>query len=187
MPAPICTEGPSRPIEWPDPMQSTPVRNLPIGTRAGNVAAVEPIRRLGLRHAAAANIREDRRQQNAGDEADQGGHQEQTQRPGASPKNRWLVRSIARVKSTADETREDPDDDRQGQKQLVLAKPELLEARRQGHAHCAPSPCRLAMSSSARSSASGDPQTRSARRSPRTTTSNAVSIWSWVTAPPFAP
>ena len=35
MPAPICTEGPSRPIEWPDPMQSTPVRNLPIGTRAG--------------------------------------------------------------------------------------------------------------------------------------------------------
>ena len=34
-PAPIWTEGPSRPIEWPDPMHSTPVRNLPIGTRAG--------------------------------------------------------------------------------------------------------------------------------------------------------
>ena len=67
----------------------------------GDVPAVEPIRRLRLRHAAAANIREDRCQQNAGDDADQGRHQEQTQRPGASPKNRWLVRSIARVKSTA--------------------------------------------------------------------------------------
>ena len=34
-PAPICTDGPSRPIEWPEPMQSTPVRNLPNGTRVG--------------------------------------------------------------------------------------------------------------------------------------------------------
>ena len=28
-PAPICTDGPSRPIEWPEPMHSTPVMNLP--------------------------------------------------------------------------------------------------------------------------------------------------------------
>ena len=34
-PAPICTDGPSRPIEWPDPMHSTPVMNLPNGTRPG--------------------------------------------------------------------------------------------------------------------------------------------------------
>src|SRR5271165_649610 len=33
--APICTEGPSLPMEWPDPMQSTPVRNLPKATRPG--------------------------------------------------------------------------------------------------------------------------------------------------------
>ena len=32
IPAPICTEGPSRPIEWPDPMHRMPVMNLPSGT-----------------------------------------------------------------------------------------------------------------------------------------------------------
>ena len=35
MPAPICTDGPSLPIECPDPMHSTPVRNLPNGTLQG--------------------------------------------------------------------------------------------------------------------------------------------------------
>ena len=35
MPDPIWTDGPSRPIEWPDPMHNTAVRNLPTGTRAG--------------------------------------------------------------------------------------------------------------------------------------------------------
>jgi len=32
-PAPIWTDGPSRPIEWPEPMHSTPVMTLPNGTR----------------------------------------------------------------------------------------------------------------------------------------------------------
>ncbi len=35
MPPPICTDGPSRPMEWPDAMHSTPVMNFPMGTRAG--------------------------------------------------------------------------------------------------------------------------------------------------------
>ena len=34
-PAPICTEGPSRPIECPDPTHSTPIRNFPRGTSRG--------------------------------------------------------------------------------------------------------------------------------------------------------
>ena len=50
-------------------MHSTPVRNLPNGTRAGNHAAGQVIRRLGLRHAAAADVRKHLRQQDAGDEA----------------------------------------------------------------------------------------------------------------------
>ena len=33
-PAPICTDGPSRPMECPAPMQSTPVMNLPTVVRA---------------------------------------------------------------------------------------------------------------------------------------------------------
>ena len=32
-PAPIWTDGPSRPIDWPEPIVSTPSRNLPIVTR----------------------------------------------------------------------------------------------------------------------------------------------------------
>ena len=35
MPAPICTDGPSRPMECPDPTQRAPVRNLPMTTRPG--------------------------------------------------------------------------------------------------------------------------------------------------------
>ncbi len=33
-PAPICTDGPSRPMEWPAAMVSAPVRNFPMGVRA---------------------------------------------------------------------------------------------------------------------------------------------------------
>lgn len=99
--APICTEGPSRPIERPDPMHSTPVRNFSIGTRAGmcppcrrNAASVcgTPLPRTSgktvasrmpvttLTRAGTANSR---------------------RCVGANPKNRWLVRSMASVKSTA--------------------------------------------------------------------------------------
>ena len=148
-PAPICTDGPSRPIEWPEPMHSTPVRNLPNGTRAGNHAARQVVRRLGLRHAAAAHVGKHLRQQNARDEAHRAaGRRTAAARDGARPNSRWLVCSIATREQHGGEAGEDADDDRQDEKQLVLAQPQLLRAR-DGVAHFASAPCRRPMRASA--------------------------------------
>ena len=74
-PAPMCTEGPSRPSERPAPMQRAPVRNFPTGVRTWITSFGEVIGHLRLRHPAAPRIPEITRQEEARDQACQFRHE----------------------------------------------------------------------------------------------------------------
>ena len=128
-------------------MQSTPVRNLPSGTGPDH-AARQVIRRFGLRHAAAAHVRKDLRQQKPGDEAHErrDGEQAQTRRSQAKQPVAGLF--DRQREQDGGESGQHADDDRQDEKDLILAQPELLRTR-QCRAHRVSAPWRRPISSSA--------------------------------------
>ena len=129
-PAPICTDGPSRPIEWPEPMHSTPVMNLPSGTRAGmtppcrwyaaSVCGTPLPRTSGNTFASRTPVTR----------LTSGGHQQTAAAStGASPKSRWLVAIDGDGEQHGRQSGQDADHDREREEQLVLAQAKLLEAR----------------------------------------------------------
>ena len=79
-PAPICTDGPSRPIECPDPDAQRARQELADRNAQRNHPALQVVRRLGLRHAAAAHVGKHRGEQHAGQQAHAGGHEQQSRR-----------------------------------------------------------------------------------------------------------
>ena len=102
MPAPIWTDGPSRPMECPEPTQSTPVMNFPIGIRAGITPPFRwkavlvwgtPLPRTSGKNFESSIpvpilITAGTRKRRVFD--------------GVAPKKRWLAPSMASEKSTAD-------------------------------------------------------------------------------------
>ena len=90
-------------------------------------------------------------QQHAGDHADDGGTRNNRSRRRTRPKNSRVVRSIASVNKHRRQARQDADDDRQRQEQLVFAEPELLGRERWWHGYRSDS-WRRPISTSARSS-----------------------------------
>ena len=63
MPAPICTEGPSRPSAMPLASRSRTAQKFAQNSLEGNIAVIDEQRELGLRNAAAAGVRKIARQQ----------------------------------------------------------------------------------------------------------------------------
>ena len=72
-PAPICTDGPSRPSAMPPPRDSEQQKNLPIDGLQADVSAAGDERSLGLRNTAAARVGKHSQQQIPGDERGDGG------------------------------------------------------------------------------------------------------------------
>ena len=125
---------------------------------AGDHSAGQVVRRFGLRNAAPAHIGKDLGQQESGDEAHErgDGKESKTRRRQAEQPMAGLLDGDR--EQHRGEARQDADDDRQDQKQLILAQPQLLRAG-QRSAHRASAPCFRPMRASAWSSAVAGPQT----------------------------
>lgn len=90
---------------------------------------------LRLRHAASAHIQKDGGQQNACDDTDQGWHRKQPEMGGREAEEQMAGAFNGQREEHGGEAREDANDNRQREKELVFAEAELLNARRERHRH----------------------------------------------------
>ena len=126
MPAPTCTDGPSRPSAMPLASDAEQHPNLPSTVRMADVPIAQEQRRFGLRDAAATGIGEEAREQITGEERARGGDQH-------APPRRASIRIHARAQIFRDvdergyhQPHHCADDQREQQQDFVFVLEERL-------------------------------------------------------------
>src|SRR5262249_31482810 len=121
-----------------------------------NLALIQVECGFGLRYTTAARLGKELCQKESSDKADQRGSEDQAQRRWRHPKQCVLNALDGQGKQHRRKTRDDRDDDRQGEKDLVLTEPQALDYA--VVCHCSVTPYFFPISSSALCKGDDSPQ-----------------------------